>query len=61
MEQELQKDNRSSVRLLAIVGGLVLLILSLVLAIVTGAVHISVSDVYQSIVAPGSTDNYRII
>lgn len=59
--QEMLKDNRSSVRLLTLCGGLILLMLALVLAIVTGAVHISLGDIYQAVVAPGATDNYRII
>ena len=61
MEHVTTEDRRSAVRLAALCGGLLLLVLSLVLAIAAGAVHISLSDIYQAITVPGQTDNYRII
>lgn len=61
MSQPMEEDKRSTIRLAAICGGLVLLLLALMLAVAAGAVHISLSDIYQAIVSPGKTDNYRII
>ncbi len=59
--EEITKDNRGSIRLIALCGGLILLIGSLILAIITGAVHISLDDIYKAVITPGTTDNYRII
>lgn len=61
MEHRMEKDNRSTVRLGTLCLGLVLLIASLALAVAAGAVHISISDLYQAVTAPGKTENYRII
>lgn len=61
MERVTTEDTRSAVRLAALCGGLLLLVLALVLAVAAGAVHISLSDIYQAVTAPGKTDTYRII
>ena len=61
MEPVKTQDTRSTVRMAVLCGGLLLLAGSLALAIAAGAVHISLSDIYQAITAPGKTDNYRII
>lgn len=61
MEPVNSQDTRSTVRMAVLCGGLLLLAGSLALAIAAGAVHISLSDIYQAITAPGNTDNYRII
>lgn len=61
MERAIEQDNRGVVRMTTLCAGLILLMLSLALGIAAGAVHISLSDIYQAVVAPGQTDNYRII
>ena len=61
MERAVEQDNRGVVRMTTLCAGLILLMLSLALGIAAGAVHISLSDIYQAVVAPGQTDNYRII
>ena len=61
MEHVTTEDTRSAVRLAVLCGGLLLLVLSLILAVAAGAVHISLSDIYQAVTAPGQTDTYRII
>lgn len=61
MERVTTEDTRNTVRLAALCGGLLLLVLVLGLAVAAGAVPISLSDIYQAVTAPGKTDNYRII
>ena len=61
MEHIAEKDRRGAVRLTTLCAGLVLLLAALALAVAAGAVHISLPDLYQAVVSPGKTDNYRII
>ncbi|WP_301861118.1 iron ABC transporter permease [uncultured Megasphaera sp.] len=61
MEQVAEKDRRSTVRMMTLCAGLILLVVSLALGIAAGAVHISLADIWQAITRPGQTDNYRII
>ena len=56
-----EPDKRSLLRALVLTAGMVLLLLTVVLGIVAGAVPISLREIYEALTASsGQTDNYRI-
>lgn len=59
--QAVQQDKRSKQRIAAIILGIICLIAALIFGVIQGSVKFSVSEIYQSILAPLDSESYRII